>query len=83
MADRQKFRSFSRCGDCQSLTESNKVIEDDPALGSGFCIGHSFFCPEKLEKNLDEKWFKRVVRTEIQPLLEEYWYDNPKRSLRA
>jgi 5-methylcytosine-specific restriction protein B len=62
------------------MTEVNKVIQDDPALGSGFCIGHSFFCPGKLDGNLDESWFKRVVKTEIQPLLEEYWYDNPKQS---
>ena len=62
------------------MPEVNKVIQDDPALGSGFCIGHSFFCPGKLDGNLDESWFKRVVKTEIQPLLEEYWYDNPKQS---
>jgi MoxR-like ATPase len=84
----KKFRSWLTDRSSESLanavisriTELNKVIEDDPALGSGFCLGHSFFCPGKLETNLDDKWFKRVVRTEIQPLLEEYWYDNPKRS---
>ena len=84
----KKFRSWLTDRSSEALadaviarvTELNKVIEDDPALGSGFCIGHSFFCPGKLEKDLDYKWFKRVVRTEIQPLLEEYWYDNPKRS---
>ena len=88
MFESKKFRSWLAARSSEGLadaviarmTELNKVIQDDPALGSGFCIGHSFFCPGKLDKDLDENWFKRVVKTEIQPLLEEYWYDNSKRS---
>ena len=24
-----------------------------------------------------QAWFQRIVATELAPLLEEYWYDNP------
>lgn len=54
----------------------NDAIEEDSGLGTGFSIGHSFFCPDIQEKNLDEEWYRRVIRTEIAPLIHEYWFDN-------
>jgi MoxR-like ATPase len=62
------------------LIELNKEIENDPALGQGFSIGHSFFCPDEREKVRDENWFRRVIRTEIEPLITEYWFDNQERA---
>jgi hypothetical protein len=46
-------------------------------LGPGFEIGHSFFCPQDTEENLDVDWYRSVVRTEVAPLVREYWFDDP------
>lgn len=62
------------------LTELNGEIEADPTLGVGFSIGHSFFCPDLQEKKLDESWFRRIVATEIEPLINEYWLDSAERA---
>jgi 5-methylcytosine-specific restriction protein B len=54
----------------------NTRISEDPQLGEAFCVGHSFFCPTGKDfSSLDTSWYAEVVRTEIKPLLEEYWYD--------
>ena len=56
----------------------NKEIKADPLLGENYQIGHSFFCPKGDNfAGLDKNWFFAVVRTEIVPLLKEYWFDNP------
>jgi 5-methylcytosine-specific restriction enzyme B len=57
----------------------NEAIEQDLALGAGFCVGHSYFCPDEKDHDLDEAWYRRIVKTEVEPLLNEYWFDNPKR----
>lgn len=56
------------------------ITADQTNLGPGFCIGHSFFSSAAADEALDEKWYQRVVNTEIVPLLEEYWFDNPARA---
>lgn len=62
------------------MTALNKAIEDDVKnLGSGYRIGHSFFCPYDGIKP-DEHWFCRVITAEIIPLLEEYWCDNEQKA---
>jgi MoxR-like ATPase len=62
------------------MSELNAAIRDDKVnLGPGFQIGHSFFTPAEGETPGDG-WFTRVVDTEIRPLLEEYWFDNPARA---
>lgn len=55
----------------------NETIAADPKLGPQFRIGHSYVTvPDDWENGADAKsWFRRVVTTEIQPLLEEYWFD--------
>lgn len=58
----------------------NQHIEGDSNLGKGFCIGHSFFCPNHAQRAHDEEWFRQVVTYEIQPLLEEYWFDNSEKA---
>jgi hypothetical protein len=65
----------------------NDEIENDRTnLGKGFCIGHSFFCDppladddQEISNTTQRKWYERVVETEILPLLEEYWFDNPNK----
>lgn len=53
----------------------NAYIADEKSsgLGSGFCIGHSYFCSKP--KCAEEKWYQNIVRFEIKPMLEEYWFD--------
>ena len=60
------------------MTELNDEIACDRSLGPQFRIGHSYVTPAKGEKIGDaHAWFQHIVATEIAPLLEEYWYDNP------
>ncbi|WKT76868.1 AAA family ATPase [Lysinibacillus fusiformis] len=51
--------------------ELNKKVKDDPQLGDGFCIGHSYFC----HYDNSEEWFQEIIEYEIEPLLKEYWFD--------
>ena len=61
------------------LSDLNRTIrEDRKNLGPGFEIGHSFFCPRDEDEQLDESWYRTVVRREIEPLLREYWFDRPE-----
>jgi len=62
----------------QALNE--RIANDAKNLGPGFCIGHSYFCQEGDGFIRDGGWFKRIVRTEIKPLLEEYWFDDRERA---
>lgn len=59
------------------LSALNKHIAKDQNLGRGFCIGHSFFCPNHVQYVYDKQWYQQVVKYEIQPLLQEYWFDKP------
>ena len=62
----------------QRMGALNKEIRDDDELGRGFQIGHSFFVPGD-DDELSDDWYQHVVRTQIQPLLQEYWFDTPER----
>ena len=57
-------------------TVNDRIAKDTSNLGPGYCIGHSFFCSVPSETKPDEDWYRRVVRTEIEPLLKEYWFDD-------
>lgn len=59
------------------IKKINEAIEDDKSLGSGFKIGHSYFCPNLKDRKGTKKDLLDIIRFEIIPLLEEYWYDNP------
>src|SRR5215831_11962080 len=61
-------------------TLNTYIAGDTQNLGPGFTIGHSFFCDLAANVVPDLLWYKTVVRTEIIPLLEEYWFDNPSRA---
>jgi len=52
----------------------NDQIAQNPHLGGGFRIGHSYFCPGE-QTVPDEAWYRAVVTSEIAPLIEEYWSD--------
>ena len=58
----------------------NDTIRADAVnLGRGFEIGHSFFVP-KQAIGYFEGWYEQVIDTEIRPLLEEYWFDEPEKA---
>ena len=58
----------------------NQRIVEDEALGPGFQIGHSYLClpaagpenPAGMDADVTS-----VVRYELEPLVREYWFDNP------
>ena len=61
------------------LEELNDQIRKDPQLGREFRIGHGYFCRPPEESNSDDawnEWYADVVRYEIGPLLQEYWFDD-------
>ena len=59
------------------MTELNDEIAADRSLGAQFKIGHSYVTPAPGETINDSRaWFRGIVETEIEPLLEEYWFDN-------
>lgn len=51
------------------------MIGKDPALGSGFLMGHSYFVTQVLPE-VPESWLSEIFDFEILPLLEEYWFDD-------
>ena len=59
----------------QRMSSLNDSIRSDTRnLGTGYCIGHSFFCPANGKKP-DQAWYNDVLEFEISPLLREYWFD--------
>lgn len=60
-----------------AVNKINKEINGDFQLGSGYAIGHSFFTskPENMDENT---WYEGILTFEIQPLLEEYFFDRPE-----
>ena len=59
------------------LALNQQIAESTRDLGPGYCIGHSFFCPISEVKD-EAQWYREIIETEIQPLLEEYWADSNK-----
>ena len=58
----------------------NQEIANDELLGIHYQIGHSYFCPNKSDfSNLDKDWYSKIIKTEIVPLIREYWFDDPDR----
>jgi 5-methylcytosine-specific restriction enzyme B len=59
-----------------TVTKINHQIVNDFQLGQGYAIGHSFFTGKP--DDMDEvAWYQGVIMFEIQPLLEEYFFDRP------
>lgn len=66
-----KIRSF--------MHEVNAEISGDTVnLGKGFEIGHSYFSPDKKVDD-EQSWYDRIIRLEIKPLLQEYWFDQEEK----
>ena len=65
-----KFNALIEC-----IKELNNEIADDPSLGKGFCIGHSYFCGLKADECTQEL-LEGIVEYDILPMLSEYWFDN-------
>lgn len=60
---------------CSTVAKVNVKIKEDPNLGEGFQIGHSYFCG--FDSNDDEnKWWTDVLNFELKPLFEEIWFDD-------
>ncbi len=61
------------------ITALNNEISKDPNLGLGFNVGHSYFCNVPKGSG-DIDWYNGIVRHELAPLLEEYWFDSNDKS---
>jgi 5-methylcytosine-specific restriction protein B len=57
-----------------SFGQLNKAVAQDRDLGSGFLIGHSYFCDLPAEEDAEDA-YNEIVEHEIVPLLREYWYE--------
>ena len=66
------------------IDDLNQTISNDASLGTQFRVGHSYVTPP-FEQPIDDgrKWYRDVVNTEIGPLLDEYWFENPTASEKA
>ena len=58
------------------FNQLNSDIENDPSLGAGFSIGHSYFC-DCTQAN--DTWYQEIIEHDIKPILEEYWFDSPEK----
>ncbi|MGB7604539.1 MAG: AAA family ATPase [Lutisporaceae bacterium] len=54
------------------VADMNKAISEDASLGSGFRVGHSYFCTGDV---VDDAWLSDLVDYELVPLIKEYWFD--------
>lgn len=83
LEDRRVPASFrTRIG--ERLAALNETIAGDSDLGSGFRIGHSYFCDPPSGESPDHgRWFEEVVSFDIGPLLDEYWFDRPEKAPEA
>lgn len=57
------------------ICELNNEIAKDPTLGTGCCIGHSYFCNQESNK-CTKQWMKQIIDFDIIPTLKEYWFDD-------
>lgn len=57
------------------IVELNQEIAKDPTLGTGCCIGHSYFCNQERNK-CTKTWMKQIIDFDIVPTLREYWFDD-------
>ena len=55
---------------------NDKISSEVNNLGKGYQIGHSYFCP-RISGNYGKEWYNRIIKYDVEPLLREYWFDNP------
>lgn len=58
------------------VSRLNEEIAKDVSLGTGFRIGHSYFCTTEM---VNDAWISSVIEYELIPLLLEYWFDEPSK----
>ncbi len=85
-ADNNGFGDYMKQIDCKlyhtavsKIRELNSAIRNDSSLGKGFEIGHSYFAPEDISV-IDDAWVCNVIEYEIIPMIEEYWFDDDKKT---
>ncbi len=71
------------------LARLNVEIAEDPSLGEGFMIGHSYFTNAPLNQDSSlspDQWYKEfhgwlsnVVLFDLLPQIQEYWYDDKEK----
>ena len=66
----------------ERMSSLNEIIEADPKLGRQFQIGHSYVTPPPGVETDPGTWYRDVVESEIGPLLDEYWFDEPSKAQR-
>lgn len=61
----------------KAIRELNSSIMD--THGPQFLIGHSYVTPSE-QNNIDDavEWFHEIIRTEIEPLLQDIWIGDPR-----
>jgi 5-methylcytosine-specific restriction protein B len=65
----------------ERISALNEEIASAASLGPQFRIGHSYVTPNVDEVVRDGRaWYRARVETEIGPLLDEYWYDQPDKA---
>ncbi|MBR4583872.1 MAG: AAA family ATPase [Bacteroidales bacterium] len=64
-------KSFDKVID--AIKNLNNAILKDDTLGSGYCIGHSYFSNWD---SFDKNRLENVVLYDVIPMLKEYWFDN-------
>ena len=69
MADNPKFDALVK-----QVKELNECITNEPGLGRGYSIGHSYLC---VNGAVTDEELRSIVDYDIVPLLEEYWFDEP------
>lgn len=79
------FKNHIKAAGCAKLekvinliSDLNTEIREDDSLGSGFEIGHSYFCGKA--EAMTDSYVKRVVKYDIIPTIQEYWFDNEKKA---
>ena len=55
----------------RTMRDLNTKIAKSAALGEGHCLGHSYFCGESPDREL-ELWARDIFKTEIKAQLREY-----------
>lgn len=73
MTEKKESQSLKRLISYVKLL--NDDIRKDDSLGSGFEVGHSYFCTSD-DTQIDKKWIKSTIEYEIIPLINEYWFDD-------
>jgi len=70
-ANNPKFNSL-----VEQIKSLNDFISKDESLGNGFRIGHSYLCTNI---EITDEWLEAVIKYELLPLLNEYWFDEPSK----